>query len=69
MPTGMRKAKTKNRTTVAGVKVIGGKKYKHKLCGQKAVVKSKAKAIRAKGGRARVVKVGTRYCLYTRANA
>jgi hypothetical protein len=62
------KKKTRKRktATVAGTRTIGGKKFSHKMCGNKGAMKARAAAARKKGKRARVLKVGKRYCLYTR---
>lgn len=54
------KAKTKKTVTIAGLR------YAHKMCGNKGAMKARAVSARKNGKKARVVKVGTRYCLYTR---
>jgi len=56
----MKKTTTKKTVTIAGAR------YTHKMCGNKGAMKARAVSHRKKGGKARVVKVGTRYCLYTR---
>ena len=67
----MPKRKRRSSAKISGPKktrVIGGKRFTHKMCGTKTSMTSKAKSHRSKGKskQARVVKVGSKYCLYTR---
>lgn len=71
MATTTKKKTTRRKAAVSGPKktvVIGGKRFTHKMCGTKAAMTSKAKSHREKGKskQARVVKNGSKYCVYTR---
>lgn len=67
---GTRKRMKKGKTQIAGkTRTFGGKRYTKKMCGRtKTAAKAAAKSHRAKGKSkaARVVKVGSKYCVYTR---
>lgn len=51
---------------VRKVRKIAGSQFNHKLCGTKSAIKAMADNYRSKGRKARVIKTGTRYCLYVR---
>ena len=67
-----KKKPTRRKKAISGTpsktKTIGGKRYTHKTCGTKAAMKKRAENHRKKGKNktARVVKNGSKYCLYTR---
>lgn len=59
--------KTKSTGPKSTIKIKVGsttRTYKRTMCGGKTDITKKAKTIREKGGTARVVKNGTKYCLY-----
>lgn len=67
-----KKTTTRRKSAVSGTPkktvTLGGKRFTHKMCGTKASMAAKAKIHRTKGKNklARVVKNGSKYCLYTR---
>jgi hypothetical protein len=67
-----KKTTTRRKAAVSGTPkktlTIAGKRYTHKVCGSKTEMAKRATTHRAKGASktARVVKNGTKYCLYTR---
>ena len=64
-----RKTRKKAVGAVKKTRVFGGKRYSHKMCSTtKTAAKKSAKSHRDKSKRAkaRVVKVGGKYCVYTR---
>ncbi len=71
MATTKRKPRRRRRSAVSGTpkksRVFNGKRYTHKGCSTtKTGAKKTAAALRARGKNARVVKVGSRHCVYSR---
>lgn len=67
MPAKTRKRRKKARVGAKKTRVFGGKRYTHNSCSRtKTDAKKRAKRLRDKGKKARVVKIGSKHCVYTR---
>lgn len=65
----MKRRRTGVAGTVKKTRTFGGKRYSHKMCSTtKTAAKKAAQSYRGKSKKkkARVVKVGSKYCVYTR---